>query len=170
MYAAAVDLPRWMPRPAAWASALALFVFAMGVRTLFALVMPLLFALVRHSPRLGGLGLLLLWLSPMALAAGLHDLVARFIGLKAPVPGGSWLGDPSSWWLGFVAWATIIVVSIAMAFVMLVVDPPPADPDALGSLVAAVTRRQGFGAGSGVWIALAAYVYELELKARETAP
>ena len=160
-----------MPRPAAWASAVALYVVAIVVRALFASVMPLLLALLRHSPRLAGLGLVLLWLSPIAMAAALHDVVGRFVGLRAPVPGESWLGGATSWWVGFVAWATIIVVSAAMAFILLVIKPPPVDPHwphSSWDVVAALTGRGSGGLGPAVWLVLAAYVYELELKASET--
>jgi len=164
-----VNLPRWMPRPAAWASAVALYVVAIVVRALFASVMPLLVALMRHSPRLAGLGMLLLWLSPIAMAAALHDVVGRFVGLRAPAPGESRLGGATSWWVGFVAWATIIVVTLAMAFILLVIKPPPADPHAAWStVVAALTGRQSGGLGPAIWLVLAAYVYELELRASET--
>jgi hypothetical protein len=159
-----------MPRPASWASAVALYLFASGVRAAFALVMPILVALMRHSPRLAWLGMLLLWISPIAIAAAIHDLVGRLIGVKAPAPRDAWLGSATSWWAGFVAWATIIIVTMTMAFVVLIVDPPPVvDPDSAWNVAAAVTRGVAGTTRALLWLVLAAYVYEIELRARRAA-
>jgi hypothetical protein len=159
-----------MPRPAAWACAGGLYLFAGGVGATFALAMPLLFALMRHAPRLAWLGMLLLWLSPIGIVAALHNLVGRLIGGEAPGPRDPSLGGATSWWAGFVAWATIIIVTMTMAFVVLVIDPPPVvDPDAVWNVAAAVTRGVTGTTRSLIWIVLAAYVYEVELRARRTA-
>jgi hypothetical protein len=157
-----------MPQPIALASAAALYLFAAGVRVMFGLVMPLLAALMRHSPRLAWLGLLLLWLSPIAIVAALHESVGRFIGVSASGPRAPRLA--TSWWAGFVAWATIIIVTMTMAFVVLVIDPPPVvDPDSVWNVAATVIAGVTGTTRSLIWIILAAYVYELELRARHTA-
>jgi hypothetical protein len=149
------------------ASGLALFVFASGIRMVFALAMPLLIALMRHWPRLACLGLLLLWLSPVAVAAAIHNLVGRVIGASAPASRDAWLGGAASWWAGFVAWAAIIVVTITMVLVAVVLEPPPiVDPECVWNVVTAVTNGGAGAARSVIWILLAAYVYELELRAR----
>lgn len=158
-----------MPRPAAWANAVLLFVFATGVRWIFGVAMPILLALMKRSPRLGGLALLLLWLSPVGLAAALADVVGRFVGLRAAGPGRSWPGSPTSWWAGFVAWATILVVTVATAFILVILYPPPVDGRALAAVALALARGDAGAAAQAIWLALAAYVYELELRARETA-
>jgi hypothetical protein len=149
-------------------SAGALYLFAAGVRVMFALAMPLLVALMRHSPRLAWLGMLLLWLSPIAIVAALHESVGRFIGVRASGP-----RDPrlaASGWSGFVAWATIIIVTLTMAFVVLVIDPPPVvDPDSVWNLAAAMAGGVTGATRSSIWIVLAAYVYEIERRARHTA-
>jgi hypothetical protein len=158
-----------MPRPVAWASAAALYLFAAGVSASFALAMPLLMALIRHSPRLAWLGMLLLWLSPVAVVTALHDLVGRFIGGKASEPREPRLGA-TSWWAGFVAWATILVVTMTMAFVVFVIDPPPVvDPGSVWNVAATVIAGVTGTTRSSIWIVLAAYVYEIELRARRTA-
>ncbi len=160
-----------MPRPVALASGLALFVFARGVGMAFALVMPLLMALMRAWPRLAWLGVLLLWLSPIAAAAAIHGVVGRLIGATSPASRDAWLGGAASWWAGFVAWAAVIVVSITMGLVSVVLDPPPiVDPDHVSALIAAATSGGSGIARSVVWILLAAYVYELELRARKSDP
>ena len=45
---------------------------------------------------------------------------------------------------------------------MLVVDPPPVDPDVMHALAVAVARDFSGILRPVVWIVLAAYVYELE--------
>ena len=129
--------------------------------------MPLLFALLRSWPRLAFVGVLLLWLSPVALAAAIHDVVGRAIGAIPRASRARWLGGAASWWAGFVAWATILVVTISMALVAAVVEPPPIlDPEYVRNFIAAVTNGGAGAARSVTWILLAAYVYELELRAR----
>lgn len=158
-----------MPRPAAWASAAALYLFAVGVRATFALAMPLLIALMRHSPRLAWLGMLLFWLSPIAIVAAIHDFVGRHIGFGAPGPRDPWLGGATSWWAGLVAWATIIIVTMTMAFVVLIIDAPPVvRPDSVWNVAATLTGGVTGTTRSLIWIVLAAYVYEIELRARPT--
>src|SRR5260221_30325 len=153
-----------MPRPAAFASGVVIFFFASGIRMAFALAMPILILLMRHWPRLAWLGMLLLWLSPVAGAAAIHDIVGRLIGATAPASRDAWLGCATSWWAGFVAWATIIVVSVTTALVALLFDPPPiVDPDYVWN---AVTSGGASAAGPVIWILLASWVYELELRAR----
>jgi hypothetical protein len=152
-----------MPRPAAWASAVALYLFAAGVGRLFGFAMPILFALIHHWPRLGWLGMLLLWLSPMAIAAAIHAPIARWLG--------DGHGGPTSWWAGFVAWAAIIVVTMTTALVLVVLDPPPVrDPDSVWNLAVALTRGAPGTTGPVIWIVLAAFVYELELGAERGRP
>jgi hypothetical protein len=159
-----------MPRPAAWASAVALYVFAWLVVVAFGLALPLVLALMRVSPRLGCLVMLVFWMSPVPMAAVIHDFVSRLVGARPSAPRAASLASATSWWAGFVAWATIIVVSFTMIFVNLVIDPPPPlEPDAIWNLVTqviAVSRP----VRSAIWIVLAAIVYELELRARATEP
>jgi hypothetical protein len=158
-----------MPRPVAWVSAAALSLFAAGVSASFALAVPRLIALIRHSPRLAWLGMLLLWLSPIAVVAALHALVGRFIAGKTSGPREPRL-IATSWWAGFVAWATILMVSMTMAFVAFVIDPPPVGgPDSVWNVAATVIAGVTGTTRSLIWIVLAAYVYELDLRARPLA-
>ena len=165
-----MKLISWLPQPTAWANAVALFFFAAGVSVAMGLVLPILIALMRDWPRLACLGMLLLWLSPIPAAAAIHHVVDRIIGVREskPTTGGPWFRAATSWWAGFVAWAAIILVTMTTAFVMLLLDPPQVDPDAMWNLAAAVTRGVPGGARAIIWITLAAYVYELERRARAT--
>ena len=79
-----MNLPRGIPRPAAWASAVLLFVYALAVSAGMAVVMPIVLALLRHSPRLGWLGMLALWLAPIAGVAAVHSAVDRAASRRAP--------------------------------------------------------------------------------------
>jgi hypothetical protein len=158
-----VKLPRWFPQPAAWAGAVALFVYAGVVSIAMAAVMPLIAELMRASPRLGWLAILATWVSPIGGAALLHHTAHGLLDL----------GDTqkvarraSSAWAGFVAWATILLVSLTTSFVMLVIDPPPADPDALWNLATHITQGPHVILRAVVWIVLAAHVYTLERAAR----
>jgi len=151
----------------AWASAVALFFFAWAVTLVMAFAFPLLFELMRHSPRLAWLGILLVWVAPIGAAALIHHAAGSVLDLGdgRRVARGSWPGM-SSLWSGFVAWATILFVTTATSLVMLVLDPPPVDPDAIHALALEMTRGFSGLARSVVWIVLAAYVYQLERVAR----
>lgn len=164
-----MKLPSWLPQPAAWATAVALFFFAAGVSLAMAFVLPALFELMRHSPRLAWLGILLVWLAPIAAAAGLHHTAHSVLDLGDTVPSrGTWPGVESLW-AGFVAWSTILFVTLLTTLVMLVIDPPPVDPDAMHALGVAMTQDFSSVARAIIWIVLAAYVYQLERVARKAA-
>lgn len=164
-----MKLPSWVPHPTAWATAVALFFFAGGVSLAMAVLLPIPFELMRHSPRLAWLGILLVWFSPIPLAAGIHHGVHAVLDLGdlPKTARGSWPGVESLW-AGFVAWATILFVTLATSLVMLVIDPPPVDPDAMRTLAMEMTRGFSGLARTVVWIVLAAYVYELERAARRS--
>jgi hypothetical protein len=161
-----VKLERCVPHPAAWASAGALFLFSAGVSAAMAIALPPLFELMERSPRLAWLGILLVWLAPIVAAACIHHVVQRVLDLgdskrtqRAPC---------SSLWAGFVAWTAILFVTMTTSLLMLVLDPPPVDRGALSSLALVVTSREGM-LRSIAWVVLAAYVYELERRARKAS-
>lgn len=166
-YHGLVTLPRWLPHPAAWASAVALFVFATGVSLAMAFTLPPLFELMRTAPRLAWVGILGVWCAPIVAAAAGHNVLHAVIDLgdtkkvaKGAVPGGA------SLWAGFVAWATIIFVTLTTGLLMLVLDPPPVDPGAMWNLAASVLQGVPGVVRTAAWIVLAAYVYDLERRAR----
>jgi hypothetical protein len=164
-----VKLPRWFPHPAAWASAVALFVFATGVSTAMLFTLPPLFELMHHSPRLAWVGILSVWCAPILAAAAGHNVLHAVIDLgdTKKVARGAMLGG-ASLWAGFVAWATIIFVTLTTGLFMLVLDPPPVEPSAMWNLAAEVLRGVPGVVRTVVWVVLAAYVYELERKAKRT--
>ena len=155
-----MKLSRYFPAPTAWASGVALFVYAAGVSLGMALVMPLLGELMRHSPRLGWLGVLCVWVAPIGIAGAMHYTGHALIDLGDTRPAAR---RARSLWAGFVAWAAIIVVTLATSFIMLVIDPPPVDdPDALWNLAHQVSEGALGIVRAAVWIILASYVYTLE--------
>jgi hypothetical protein len=157
-----------VPHPIAWASAGALFVFAMSVSAAMAVVLPPLFDLMARSPRLAWVGILFTWLAPIAVAAFAHRAVHFGLDVADAKPRAH--SSAGSVWAGFVAWATILFVSLTTSLVMLVLDPPPVDRSILTKLVSEVSPLAGQAMVRTIaWVVLAAYVYELERRARGTA-
>lgn len=165
-----MNLPGWIPHPASWASSIALYVFALAVNLAMAFVIPLLFDLMPDAPRLAWLGVLLVWLAPVAVAAVGHRVVHGMLDLVDPeAVGESAAHGLTSLWAGFVAWATIVLVTIATTLTMLVLDPPPVDPDAVLGLFNLTTHGLRGTARAVIWIVLAAYAYDLQRVARTSA-
>jgi hypothetical protein len=157
--------PPWVPHPASWACAAALAGYAKGVAFAMALIVPLLFALLPHAPRLAWLGLLLVWIAPIGIAAAIHRATRGLLDFAEP--GAKEDASPqASLWAGFVAWATVLFVTLVAGIAMLVIDPPPVEPDTAGALVAALARGPLGLVHAAVWIVAAAYVYELERSVR----
>jgi len=158
-----VKLPRILPPVGAWASAAALFFYACGVSLAMGAVMPLIAELMHWSPRLGWLAVLGTWVAPVGGAALAHHLGHSLLDLG---DGKKVARRTSSAWAGLVAWMAILFVSFTASFVMLVIDPPPADPDALFELAEHLTAGPHLFLRTAVWITLAAYLYTLERAAR----
>jgi hypothetical protein len=159
-------MPPWLPRPASWASSVALFAFARGVSIAMALLVPLLFALMRVSPRLAWLGIFGVWLAPIGLAALAHRATSRLLDLvdmsRDDRPAETTV---TSLRAGLFAWLSILFVTTATALAMLVIDPPPVEPDAmLGIFMSAMGGGAGL-VGTAIWILITAYVYELDRRA-----
>ena len=156
--------------PTAFASAGALLVYASLVSMFFAAVMPFVAELIEKSPRLGWLAMLAVWLAPSLGAAAVHRTAH---GILDSMDTHKVSRSSASLWAGFVAWVTIIFVSMTTSFVMLVIDPPPVDPDF--SVVRALADVDVWHRGLSnwkpvvhlvVWILLATGVYSLERAAR----
>lgn len=158
--------PAFIPHPASWASAVVLAVFAKGVGFGMAIVIPLIFALLPHAPRLAWLGLLLVWIAPIGLAAAVHKATRGMLDFATTPPPAGPPPPTASLWAGFVAWATVIVVTLLSGFAMLVVDPPPVEPETAQGLLETIARGPLGIVHALVWIVLAACVYELERSAR----
>ena len=158
-----MKLPRFLPHPGAWASAFALFLYGGAVSIAMGALSPFIAELMQWSPRLGWLAVLGTWVAPIFVAAGAHRAGHTLLDLGDKDKRAS---TTASLWAGFVAWAAILVVSLTTAFVMLVVDPPPVEPDALATLAASIAPSFHAPIRIAVWIVLAAYVYQLERAAR----
>ncbi len=152
----------WVPRPSSWASGVALYAFAHVVALMMAFVLPLLFDVMPRSPRLGWLGVLIVWLAPVGIAALAHRVAHGWLDRVDP-NGASVAHGWASLWAGLVAWANTILVSTTTGLVMIVLDPPPVDPDAsLRGLLTLLTRDASGALRLAIWIVLATYVYELQ--------
>ncbi len=160
-----VKTVKWLPHPASIAAALALFVFGIGVSFAMALLMPLVFELMRFSPRLGWIGVLSVWLAPIPTAAAIHRATQGILDLADAAPGVSQRSG-SSLWAGLFAWSTILLVTATTGLVMLVIDPPPMEPDALYTFLTEIRQSGGGVVRCAIWIVLATYAYELERGAR----
>jgi hypothetical protein len=154
-----------VPHPIAWASAGALLAFATAVSAALGLMLPPLFDLMERSPRLAWLGILLTWLAPIAAAATGHRALHYALDVADTKPRAH--GPAGSLWAGFVAWATILLVSFTTSLFMLVLDPPPVDRSVLARLFSEVSPLAAHRMVPTIaWVVLAAYVYELERRAR----
>jgi len=156
--------------PTALASAGALLVYASLVSMFFAAVMPFVGELIEKAPRLGWLAMLGVWLSPSLGAAGVHRTAH---GILDSMDTERRARNAASLWAGFVAWVAIIFVSMTTSFVMLVIDPPPVDPDftVIRALADVDFLHRGLSNWKPivhlvVWISIATGVYSLERAAR----
>ena len=156
--------------PTAFASAGALLVYASLVSMFFAFVMPYVGELIEKAPRLGWLAMLAVWMSPVLGAATVHRTAH---GILDTMDTQRVSRNATSLWAGFVAWVTIIFVSMTTSFVMLVIDPPPVDPDftVIRALADVDMWHRGLSNWKPVvhlvvWIFLATGVYSLERAAR----
>jgi hypothetical protein len=156
--------------PTAFASAGALLVYASLVSMFFATVMPYVGELIEKAPRLGWLAFLAVWLAPSFGAAAVHRTAH---GILDTMDRGRVSRNATSVWAGFIAWVTIIFVSTTTSFVMLVIDPPPVDPDftVIRALADVDFLHRGLSSWKpvvhlAVWILLATGVYSLERAAR----
>jgi hypothetical protein len=156
--------------PTAFASAGALLVYASLVSMFFAFVMPFVGELIEKAPRLGWLAMLAVWLSPSMGAAAVHRTAH---GILDSMDTTRQARNAASLWAGFIAWVTILFVSMTTSFVMLVLDPPPVDPDltVIRALADVDFIHRGMSSWKPVahlvvWIMLATGVYTLERAAR----
>jgi hypothetical protein len=158
-----MKLPVWFPRPASWATGLALFAYAYVVRVGMLLALPWIVELMRLSQRLGWLAFLLLWVAPIALAAAIHRVGHHALDALDDRGAAPRVRTPAGHlWAGYVAWASVLLVSTLTSLVMLVIDPPPAEDDAVSMLLADMAHGTLGVVRAGVWIVLAACVYEVE--------
>jgi hypothetical protein len=161
-----MKLPKWAPDPVAWLNAVALYFFGMGVGIVFMFVLPFVFDLIERSPRLGWLALLLVWLSPIPAAAAIHRVVQGVLDAAE----GKRTTSIGSLWAGLFAWMAFFFVNIATALIMLVIDPPPTEPDAAFFVqFSTQLRASNVGIQTVVWIVVAAFGHHLERKGRSTS-
>lgn len=157
-----VKFPTWLPDRIAWLNAAALLVYGVGVSYAFAIAFPILLELAIRSPRLGWFGILVVWLAPIPVAALVHRTVHGVLDAAGDRERVSALG---SWWAGFFAWAAILFVTMTTSFILLVIDPPPVEPEAL-LRTALATSSISISVRTVVWLVVAAFVAHLERASR----
>jgi hypothetical protein len=164
-YDGGVKLPKWIPDRVSWLTAAALLVYGVGVSTVFAFAFPILLELATRSPRLGWLGILIVWLAPIPVATLAHRVLHRLLDA---------VGDRERmttfrcWWAGLFAWAAIIFVTMTTSFILLVLDPPPVEPEALWRGVLE-TSALSINVRTVVWLFVAVVVVHLERSSRGSA-
>jgi hypothetical protein len=159
-------LLRFLPRPASWASGLALFAFARVVGIGMALALPILFELMRLSPRLAWVGILGVWLAPVMLATIAHRVTSATLDVvdaerARPAPNHA----AASLRAGLFAWLAVIFTSTVATLALLVIDPPPVEPDTLGAFFATAAGAGKTLASALIWIVVASLVYEVDARA-----
>lgn len=158
-------LPKSIPGRVSWFTAAALLVYAVGVSTVFTFAFPLLLELATRSPRLGWFGILARWLAPIPVAALVHRVLHRLLDAVGDRERVTALG---SWWAGLFAWVAMIFVTMTTSFILLVLDPPPVEPDALWRGVLAMSALS-INVRTVVWLFVAVVVVHLESKSRGSA-
>jgi hypothetical protein len=140
-------------------SAVLLYLFLVAYRVLAAALVPSLLELWETSPRLAALAWLALLASPVGFVAlahrAAHRGLARYDGGKA--------ARFASLRQGFFAWFAIYFASMASAFLLLFVFPPPPGEESLVALLrmAADVRLQ-VGVHAALWIATATLLYAVD--------
>jgi hypothetical protein len=161
-----MPLLRLLPRPASWASGLALFAFARVVSIGMAVAFALLFELMPHAPRLAWLGILGVFVAPVLLAAVAHRATSSMLDLvdleraqPAPNP------NAASLRAGLFAWLAVMFTSTVTTLVLIVLDPPPVEPDTLAAFFLTAASAGKTLVSAVTWIVVASFVYEIDARA-----
>jgi hypothetical protein len=161
---------KWRPSFVPWISAVMLYTFLIGFGMAAAIILPMLGDLWDKSPRLAALGWLAFFSSPIGCVAvghhTAHGMMDRFDARKAHR--GLLPGMPSVA-AGFFGWFAIVFTSMAAAFVMLAIFPPPPDENTMTALFhAAVDVKMNASFHTIVWIVICAQLYSVERAAQRT--
>jgi hypothetical protein len=161
---------QWRPSFVPWISAVTLYMFVIGWSTAAAILLPWLGDLWDESPRLAALGWLALFSSPIGCVAighhTAHGMMDRFDARKA-AHRGFFPGMPSVA-AGFFGWFAIVFTSMATAFVMLAIFPPPPDEGSMSALLRmAVDVKMNASVHTVVWIVICAQLYTIERAAQK---
>lgn len=157
-----------LPGPAAWISAVVLFVFSSLVLSGVGLLMPAFLELWRAYPRLGALVGLLLALSPgIGLTIVHHGTKGALDRVeRRPDPRGI-LPSVESVWAGLFGWCVFVLANVVGTFVLLVVFPPPPGEDSLAQILLAQTNPAlVFSIRTIVFVVVSAFAYEAEGRTR----
>jgi hypothetical protein len=156
-----------LPGPAAWISAVVLFLFSTFVFAGVAIVLPTYFEWAKHWPRLGALGGLVLALSPGIGLVIAHHAAKGILDRaeKVSEPRGI-LPSAESLWAGLYGWCVVVFSFCVSTFVMLAVFPPEDSEGLFAVLRAQADPRLMLSFRSIVWLVTAAFAYEAEGRTR----
>jgi hypothetical protein len=150
-----------------------LYAFLTGFGAASSLVLPILGEIWEKSPRLGALAFLAYLASPIGLIAIAHHLGHGFLDrfdARKRAREKSFLPDAESLSAGFFGWFAIVFSSVASAFVLLAMFPPPKEESTMAALVSVATDvRLQATLHTAVWILIAAGLYAAERKGRRSS-
>ena len=166
-----MNLPKWLPHPSSFISAIALKVFSWAYAMSAVMVLPILFELMETSPRLAWLGVFALWSAPLPAIAIAHRMTHGLLDLadgRESKP----TRAVESVWAGMLGWAAFLLVSMSASLAMLVIDPPPVEPDASAGIMKAgiemlaIAASWQVGVHSLLWLVFAVAVFQIHRAAR----
>lgn len=150
-----------------------LYAFLTAFGAASGVILPILGELWEKSPRLGALAFLAYLASPIGLIAlahhSGHGFLDRFDARKRARTKGL-LPDAESLSAGFFGWFAIVFSSVASAFVLLAIFPPPPEEGSVAAFMHVATDV-GLRATlhTAVWILVASGLYAVERKGRRSS-
>ena len=150
-----------------------LYAFLTAFGAASSVILPVIGEIWEKSPRLGAIAFLGFIASPIGLIAIAHHLghgfLDRFDARKRARAKGL-LPDAESLSAGFFGWFAIVFTSMASAFVLLAIFPPPPEEGAVAALMHIATDvRLQATLHTVVWILIAAGLYAAERKGRRSS-
>ncbi len=156
-----------LPGPAAWISAVVLFLFSTLVFTGVAIVLPGYLEWAKEWPRLGALGGLALLLSPgLALTIAHHSAKGVLDRAEKRATPRGLLPTVESVWAGLFGWCVVAFAFCVSTFVLMAIFPPVPDESLVAWFRAQADPRVVLPVRSIVWLVAAAFAYEAEGRTR----
>jgi hypothetical protein len=166
----------FVPSSLSLLSAVLLFTLLTIFSAAAAVIVPSLLELLRTSPRVAMLGLLVFAISPAIVVAVLHRTGHRALDGVSRESRREHVGPTiESAWAGTHAWLVLYGTSVLTSLVMLVVNPPELEPEGssvLGAMLRMTSQvriTSAFSLYAIVWVGIAAILYELERGGRRGA-
>jgi hypothetical protein len=159
--------PWFVPSGTAVLSASLLYGVLLALGAASAVIVPALLELMRTSPRLAMVGFLALTVSPAPAIAIVHRFGHGVLDAFDTDSTEELAAARGSAWAGIYGWLVLYGASVIATLVLLVIDPPRPEPESLNRFVSAlVASSRSASPHAAVWIAIAAQLYEVELRQR----